>query len=211
MVIKNKDGSIYRLKEPNPLVVDQEWDLLESDLIFHNFDWASETLADDSTTRPSSNPHVWDEGFEKVKKPEQPVEPVESVEQPVESVEQPAEPEHPVEQPAKQQSNLKNVVVMHCLPAVIRDREDELYGEVYKSIQYGEKFTFEGVVVERNDLYMRFWTNIQLSDGSVIYPSKYRDGVKFGEHRWWRVNQIMEKSGGYLTQVVISDYHPDFS
>ena len=58
MVIKNKDGSIYRLKEPNPLVVDQEWDLLESDLIFHNFDWASETLADDSMDHTSSNPHV---------------------------------------------------------------------------------------------------------------------------------------------------------
>lgn len=218
MVIKNKDGTVYKLQEPNPLTKEQEWDLLESDLVFHNFDWASETIENDaSSSTLNSDFNVKDKvvsDFPEIKvepkpepKPEPEPEPEIVLKQP-----EPLKPAEPkVESSPETKAKLKNVVLMHCSPAQIRERQDDLYGDTYKSIQYGEKFTFEAVVVERNDLYMRFWTNIELSEGSVVFPSKYRDGVKFGEHRWWRVNQLVEKSGGYLTQAVVSDYHPDFS
>ena len=40
MVIRNKDGSIYRLKGPNPLLKDQsQWD----DFTVHNFRFEPET------------------------------------------------------------------------------------------------------------------------------------------------------------------------
>ena len=207
MAIKNKDGTVYKLQEPNPLTKDQEWDLLESDFVFHNFDWASETIANDSLSSGlNSDFNVKDSVISDF--PEIKVEPKPEV---VLKDPEPLNPEPKIESNPKTKAKLKNVVLMHCSPAEIRERQDELYGDTYKSIQYGEKFTFEAVIVERNDLYMRFWTNIKLSEGSVVFPSKYRDGVKFGEHRWWRVNQLVEKSGGHLTQAVVSDYHPDFA
>lgn len=211
MVIKNKDGTVYKLQEPNPLTKDQEWDLLESDLVFHNFDWASETIESDppASSTLNSDFNVSDKvvsDFPEIKLEPEPKVVLEEPEVVLKDPEPLPKPET-----EKTRAKLKNVVLMHCSPAEIREREDELYGDTYKSIQYGEKFTFEAVVVERSDLFMRFWTNIKLSEGSVVFPSKYRDGVKFGEHRWWRVSQLVEKSNGYLTQAVVSDYHPDFS
>lgn len=220
MAIKNKDGTVYKLQEPNPLTKDQEWDLLESDFVFHNFDWASETIANDSSSSGlNSDFNVKDSVISDFPEIEIKVDPKPEPEVVLKDPEpevvlkdpEPLNPEPKIESNPKTKAKLKNVVLMHCSPAEIRERQDELYGDNYKSIQYGEKFTFEAVVVERNDLYMRFWTNIKLSEGSVVFPSKYRDGVKFGEHRWWRVNQLVEKSGGHLTQAVVSDYHPDFA
>jgi hypothetical protein len=229
MPIKNKDGTVYKLKEPNPLVKEQEWGLLDSELIFHNFDWTDKTISADSNPNPlSSDFEVKDKVVSDF--PEIKAEPKETevmtgddflkgveeatTEAEIDDVENVVlkDPE-PIKAPESNPSNakLKNVVIMHCSPAEIREREDDLYGDIYKTIQYGEKFTFESVILERNDLYIRFWTNVDLSEGSVVYPSKYRSGVKYGEHRWWRVNQSTEKSGGYLIQAVVSDYHPDFS
>lgn len=105
----------------------------------------------------------------------------------------------------------KHIVIFHCQPAVIRDSTDELYGEEYRTIKRGDKFSFEGVITELDDMRMSFWTNIQLGEASVVFPSKDRRGRSIGQYRWWAVKSSEEHMGGFLHHCMFSDYQPDFS
>lgn len=188
MTIKNKDGSDYRLTQPNPL--SQKQDFSEEEIVLHNFAW-KRTVSDTNSEKTC---------FDKPKtKPEEKV---------FDTV---TEFFSPQPTPLKTERKIDNVVVMHCLPIVLTTRKDELYGETYNTETFGDKFTFESVIVEREDLEMVFWTNIDLSKGSIVYPARYKDGVKFGDYRWWKVSQKEEKSNGFLVKSVLSDVHPDFS
>ena len=197
-MIKKKDGTVYRLNSPNPKVSEQQFWAEKDKFIVHNFDWdkAMTELGDFLPTFPLKKPEVVEP---KVVEPEV-VEP--------EVVEPEAtEPEEEAKEPVY----LKNVVVIHCQPAIVQEHKDDLYDESYKKIQYGEKFTFEGIIIQREDVMILFWTNVKLTKDSILYPSKYRSGVKFGDYRWWKVNEMREKSGGFIVQAVVSDYQPDFT
>jgi hypothetical protein len=178
MVIKNKDGSVYRLSSPNPLVKNQEkWE--KNNIILHNLNWEQKII---ELNEPEEI--IIEEKKEEIKKEEI--------------------------KPKENKPELKNVVLMHCLPAIIKITKDDLYNETRSKINYGEKFTFEGVVIERGDFSIQFWTNIDLAKNSIIYPTKYRDGTPFGDFRWWSVNEIKDKSDGKLITAVISGYQPHF-
>ena len=45
MAITDKDGKVYKLQGPNPLMKDQDkWDM--NDIVLHNFKWGSEVIED---------------------------------------------------------------------------------------------------------------------------------------------------------------------
>lgn len=193
IMLRDKNGNVYRLKEPNPVVKGQtKWS--ESELVFHNLQWEDIVVFDDDENLP---PPVIVQEAPKVIEPKPPEPPEE-------------EPPTPVPTPS-QLGHLKNVVVFHCLPAVKKVHKDELYGESYSKIEYQKKFVFEGIIVETGDLGIKFWTNIDIPEFSVVFPARYRSGVKFGEYRWWKVSGKEKKSNGFLTTAVASDYQPDFS
>ena len=202
-MIKKKDGTVYRLNSPNPLVSDQEFWSEKDKFIIHNFDWEKTLteLGDFMPSFPLQKPST------EVIEPETEVKPIEPEVEPIEP-----EPETDSEVDTKEKPlYLKNVVVIHCQPVITREHKDDLYDESYTKTQYGEKFTFEGIIIQREDFMILFWTNVELTKNSILYPSKYRDGVKFGDYRWWKVNDMREKSGGYVVQAVVSDYQPDFT
>ena len=215
MPLKNKDGTVYQLSSPNPLVKSQKW--VEDDLIFHNLEWKTINIPDKAELLP----FVSDFKTPKVEKPSSQtplvnaklpkpvIEPV-TVDEPV-----PVSVTVSVTEPVIKKPEIKvqqeNVVVMHCLPVVSINKEDDLYGERYKKIEYGEKFTFESVMVQREDLYMIFWTNVNLVKNSIVFPSKYKTGTKFGDYRWWKVGDKKERAGGWMIQAIISEDQPDFS
>jgi len=129
-------------------------------------------------------------------------------------VEEPDE-EYEVETPEPEASKLpkaidKKIVIIYCLPTVVKIIKDELYGDERETTNYGNKFTFEGIIVSRTDLTLQFWTTIQLTKGSVVFPSKYKTGIKFGGYRWWSVTNTEAKTGGFITHCVPSNVQPDF-
>ena len=213
-MIKKKDGTVYRLNSPNPLVSDQEFWAEKDEFIIHNFDW-DKTLTELGDFLPSfqlQKPEVIDpEAIDPEVESEVEPEVIDPKSFPLQKPEvidpEVKEPEVKEEKPLY----LKNVVVIHCQPVIIKEHKDDLYDESYKKNQYGEKFTFEGIIIQREDFMILFWTNIELTKNSILYPSKYRDGVKFGDYRWWKVNDMREKSGGFVVQAVVSDYQPDFT
>lgn len=106
---------------------------------------------------------------------------------------------------AKEEPDIKKINV-YCLPAIIRERKDALYGENYQTIQYGDPFMFEAIPVKEEDLFMQMWTTVEAATqkGSVLYP-------KQGNKRWWKITERVEKSGGWLLTGVLSEYTPSFT
>jgi hypothetical protein len=196
--IKNKDGSSYRLRGPNKLLDGQErWD--EGEVRRHNFRWKGVSIPDD-TPRGSYRPQtvvipeeVRIPDREEIPEPEPGLAVPETV---------PVVPDREVRPviPAGVQKT-----TFHCLPAVIREHEDPVYGERTRTIEYGDPFTFEGVVVSNGHVDFEFWAAAPgIDDGAVVFPINK-------DRRWWRVSTSEEKTGGRLYRCLVSDFTPDFS
>ncbi len=182
MAILNKDGSVYKLKGPNPLMLKQErWD--PDKLVYYNFVWESIIIPDLKKNQPRSLPEP-----EEVKA----IEPEEVISQPQLM---------PLSKPVAPKSTPKPVstIQVHCLPGNLKIYKDTLYNEIRTTISYGEKFIFEATVVERSDLKLVLWSERMISEGSIIYPQT-------GHARWWKVT----KSNSNQITCMPSDEQPSF-
>ena len=189
MPIYNKDGSVYKLRGPSPLAKDQiQWS--KDKITLHNFKWKV-SKTEDSPLKIEN--------------------PIQAIEEfiPPSTIKEP-EPVKPAVTESKDQK-LKNVVIVHFQPTVIVEKKDDLYNEVYSKVQYGEKGMLEGVVADMNDFTMSLWTRLELTRGTVLYPSKYKDGRPFGDRRWWKISAQKSFETGFIYECIPSDYQPDFS
>lgn len=196
MVIKNADGSIFKLNSPNPVMKNQKtW----NGFILHNMEWNPYVSGKDNnqeTKIPVTNEYK-DSFIEELQKnpPEKPVEPEVKVE--------------PKPVPDKNESISKPkfsipTTLCYCLPAKEEKKIDFLYDEVYKSISYDEPFVLEIVITEETDVSFECWTTVEKVDvGSILYP---KNKMK----RWWKITSKDPKTGGYLLKGTISQYQPSF-
>ena len=205
-MIKDSKGNPYKLQKPNPLVEGQELWMNKEKYILHNFSW-DKILIELTDLLPT---FVTQDDVKPIEKKEEIKEEEEEIKEEEEEIKEEEIVRTKIAEETKKKLNLKNLVMMHCLPVVTKETKDELYNETRKAT-YGEKITFECVIVKRDDLCLMFWTNVDVAKNSIVYPSKYRDGVKFGEYRWWKINDYEEKAGGFLIQAIPSDYQPDFT
>lgn len=242
MAIKNKDGSVYKLREPNKLGKTQD-NIDDKQLKFHNFTWEEihaggvgsvvRQHSDFGKIKNAGNVLVVAPTTEKVVSRPKPIEKVEPVfkEEPAipesESVEEKPQDEFVAvkeeETPRYDIPHLKHKTMFHCLPAIQTSSSDDFYGDSWTRLQYGEKFIFPGVMLEKTDLAIQFWTTDprqQVVERSVIYAFAYETWdtdtnryhrVPYTEYRWWRVTGIEKKDGGFLFTAVPSDFQPDFS
>jgi hypothetical protein len=217
MAIFNKDGKVYVLEGPNPLVDKQvKWE--QSQLIFHNFNWDEVTMKGQHTKKPPKP---------QPERPESPLpapipvpiardEPKEIVQEDTSS---PAEPKRDFDLP-----HIKHKVLSYCLPAKVERKTDKLYGESWMKVSYGKKIVFPSVMTDVSDFAIEFWTsdpNEQITEKSIIYPFSYEihnsstgsyDRVPYDEYRWWKVSEKKKiDEGGWLFRAVPSDSQPDFS
>lgn len=216
MPIFNKDGKVYVLEGPNPLVEKQvRWD--PSKLLFHNFKWdetlGSKTNTQTKATKPdlpqaeSSSKETFIAHIPEIKEQKQ--------EDPVMTSEEPKEFDLP---------HIKHKVLSYCLPAKVENKTDKFYGESWMRVSYGQKIIFPSVMVEATDLMIQFWSsdpNGKVTEKSVIYPFAYEiynketesyDRVPYDEYRWWKISERKKvEEGGWLFTAVPSDIHPDFS
>lgn len=212
MSIKDKDGNVYKLRGPNPLVKNRnDWDKNKITLI--NFKKIKEEIFEDKKKN--------------IKKPIDIAEDLSLFQGPEPSkkisaqdfIEKIAEPEQPPEEDKKEfkininvderaaRALLERGVEYYCSP-VIGHKEivDELYGTSYKTPKYGTKFLFDAIIVDQSDLQLQIWCVKDISKDSVIYRKNQQGG-----ERWWRISDTESKSGGYLCLASISDVNPDFS
>lgn len=212
MTIFNKDGKVYVLEGPNPLMEKQvSWD--RSKLNFHNFHWNEISIK--GGIRPKST------------------DPKPVLEEPHED----DQPEYELEEnhdetpasPTKQERDfdlpyIKHKVLSYCLPAKVEIKKDNFYGESWTKVKYGKKMVFPSVMIDVTDFEIEFWTSDpkeQISEKSIIYPFAYEvhntdtnsyDRVPYDEYRWWKVaTKEKREEGGWLFTAVPSDSQPDFS
>jgi len=215
MALKNRDGTPYKLRGPNPMMKNQEvWDGFQT----HNMKFTGETAVDDRETTPLESDFNLRDDFAQdladtrpdinvVEKPPVPVAEEPRPEPVVVEKRFVPEPEQP-----RQKSTVpdRNKVFMWCLPATMRDRRDGMYGSKYQTIQYGKPFSCEGVIVEEGDMHIVVWTTVkEVTTGSILYPKKRAEG-KPDAQRWWRVQDITEKNGGFVMTGYPSDHTPSF-
>lgn len=222
MAIFNKDGKVYILEGPNPLVKKQAtWD--PSKLVFHNFEW-SETV---------SKGHYRTERTKRaaVVKSESPVAPAPIAEQKtVSSHEQDSHQENTNKSHDEETKSdfdlphIKHKVLSYCLPANVQRKTDKFYGESWMKVTYGKKIIFPSVMTEVTDFGIEFWTsdpNDQITEKSIVYPFVYEvynsetgsyDRVPYDEYRWWKISEKKKmEEGGWLFKAEPSDVQPDFS
>jgi len=199
MVLKNKDGSVYKLRSPNPIGKKQDEGWKKDEIVLHNFSWGESKVDDITPLNPYST--IANPKPDPVPDPA----PIPEIKYSVDTI--------PVETPQPQPSSkFKVTVSFYCLPAEVKTVKDTLYGEIYQRRTYGKKFSFEAIVIEATDLKIRFWSTIdKLSKGSIVYPYRYSDGQPYSEYRWWEIYLIEEKSGGFLIEAAPSKDQPDFS
>jgi hypothetical protein len=203
MTLRNKDGTIYKLAGPNPAMKDQNlWDEFKT----HNMQWDSEKAeATDKVTPISSDFDVRETFLSALDKAKADIKVVETKpEMPAPVVERKAvvQPD-PIREEEKVQDGIEKVFI-HVLPAYLRERRDALYGDSYKTIQYGKPTSFEGVILEQTDLAIQVWTDTdKIGVGSVLFP-------KTGFRRWWRVQEKVQKGGGWVLAAMPSDHQPSF-
>lgn len=213
MTLYNKDGSVYKLSGPNPAMEAQDvWD----GFTLHNMSWDSEIKEDSTVVIPKKSDFDLKDNFvtelERTK-PEIKIVVPKSDKTPLQKAPTP---------PAEEKIERKTVVIedakrkeqdqkpeiekdfIHFLPATVKNKIDNLYGESYKTVQYGSPSSFEGVILVQEDFNLVVWTDVnKVTIGSVLYP-------KTMFKRWWRVNSSEPKEGGFLLTCVPSDYQPSF-
>jgi hypothetical protein len=231
MAIKDKDGGVYKLRGPNPLLKNQsEWDASKIRLI--NLGWKDEIIEDERNPIEEIKKNSIDIGKE-LNLEENPPEVAkgkvvpakdfikEIVEPDPKPIMKPVEvvkPE-PVVMPEEDKPVQINVdarmarilkergVEYFCAPCVgFKTHMDDFYGDSYKTPVYGEKYVFDAIVVAESDLQLQFWCVKHISVNSIVYRK-----VKDGGERWWRIQEVEPKTGGFLARAMISDLNPDFS
>lgn len=208
MTLYNKDGSVFKLSGPNPVMKDQE---IWGDFLTHNLQWKPE-ISEDKTVMKSheSDFYVKESFLDALEAAKEAAK--EAVKEDIKVTESSQtivkeELRTPVVRHDSENDVVKEEIektFIHCLPAIIRERKDALYGEFYKTIQYGSPFSFEAVVVSHTDFTYEIWTDTdKVGKGSILYP-------KTGYKRWWRVQEKNQKGSGWLLTSIPSDYQPSF-
>lgn len=231
MAIKNKDGSVFKLRGPNPLMRDQKFWEGNEDVVVHNFDKIKSVDGEESTATTqkfnSNFGKVYETTYTEDEMPKESrvvVLPKEKQEEPKQTsftykakpkpetetpkIEKDELKEEPIASNEKNKSHFRNLerVYLHCLPANIKSVKDRLYGETKTEISYDKPFRFQAAVVTNQDMIFEFWTTIEkVKKGSIVYHSEYRN--------WWKVNKVMPtvENDGFIAQCIQSDTHPDFS
>lgn len=219
MAIFTKDGKVYVLQGPNPLVEKQaSWD--PSKLVLHNLSW--EEIRTGGKRPPQKPPEIPDTNPNP--KQEQDVQKgIEKAGDPINAPKEKDEEPHETADNEFELPYIKYKVLCHCLPAKVENRNDPFYGETWSRVTYGKKFVFPCVIISSNDLSLEFWTSDpdgKISERSVIYPFSYEvhnqdtdayDRVPYDDYRWWKVTSKEPKEGGWLFSSAPSDINPDFS
>lgn len=188
MPIKNKDGTVFKLRGPNPLMKEQNlWDATQ--FVLHNMKFKFVVAMTDTIVTPMATDFKIRDEPSVEKQPEPEI--VETVEPRIIQGKRPEE-------------DIK-LTTCHCLPANINDVEDSIYGDRKRVFVYEQlSFIFEMVIVDQTDLDLRMWTTLShIGPGSIIYPQN-------SDRRWWRIQSRQVIKGGWLYDCVLSDYQPAF-
>lgn len=101
---------------------------------------------------------------------------------------------------------IKDTTLLYCLPMIFTEIEDDVYGEKHKIPTYGDKFTFEAVMVDYTGVSATFFCTLPQGD------SLLSDSIFFvlKERQWWKLKDRTTDGDGTYFHCVLSDIQPSF-
>jgi len=199
MTLYNKDGSVFKLSTPNPVMKDQK---IWTGFTVHNMEWKPEVKEDGTAVLPldsdfslnKTQSEIFLDELNQTKdlKPD----PEQIFERKIE------EKEDKIKKEKQNKTDIEKTFV-YCLPATIRETKDELYGDIIKTIQYDKPTSLEAVILSQTDMTMEMWTETNFGEGSILYP-------KNGDKRWWKIQTSQTKLGGWILKCIMSQDQPSF-
>ena len=226
MAIKDKDGSILKLRGPNPVMrVQDRWDF--DTITTENFRPDEQIVLRDDRKRSESvdsefvprdigeelelTDKTTDDRFVSAEQflgeldeQNEAATPVEPDLRPPTTPTETATTPTPLPDRTARRLIAENTTTIWCAPVVETEFKDDLYGERRIRRSYGQKVLLEGIIVSESDSEMIFWSEPLCGNGSIVYPQNR-------SKRWWRVESSETKTGGHLHRTIFSDVNPDFS
>lgn len=208
MAIYKKDGSIYRFSEPNKIMIYQDlWIKFQKHNMylfgkFNKIDTNTEenchNVLDLTTKKQKEDVKIDDNIFyEKIEKEEVKIDLKKETSYTKEVVAQ------VFNQDDNQLAKYKKTIA-HCLIAKVKEKIDDLYGDISKKVEYVDKFTAEIIILSVDDFNFKFFALIdKFSLDTIIYP---QDKQK----RWWQVVNIEDKFDGFIISCLPSKLQPSF-
>jgi hypothetical protein len=187
-MIKNSDGSPYKIRKPNPLMLQQEIEEQPIEVI-HNFS-PEEIVLQSKGKKKITTAFPATIGV---------MEPHPQIQEQIkanELVEEEYIPE------VKEEIESDNKVNCWCLPADWKDFYDPLYEETRKNLVYGNKFMFEGIVLNADETDYQMWMKAKIKPSSIVFVSPNR--------RWWKVIKVTESEDGFIVNCMPSLERPSF-
>ena len=240
MAIKNKDGSVYKLRGPNPLMKEQDrWNLKktkiynlgqgETEVVEYEdkkkkeFEESLIKIDEERGLKEETQVVYPDEFFAEIQKPE----PEEVIEIPIEVVEEPTpepkeeiveEPEEDVPEPKEDEKISINLDPEAA--RILKERSSVFFcvpktGEMtHVDDLYGETYSTDKYGSKfLFDAVVVDESDLEMKIWSVKELSKgsiIRRKAK--EARWWKVSDIEpQDTGGHLSRLITSDVNPSFS
>ena len=224
MVIKNKDGSVYKVRGPNPIMMSQEvWDNFE----VHNMDFSPDIV--NNKQNPQKPNKKLDFGTTTTvtaeqQKPEMPTPPpppkeakikeevkIQEFEIPDFTKPEPTQSPQPetdeeVLRPQTVNEKLRNYKkdIMYCMLAETKEVVDPLYSDKTVKIKYTRNFVFENFIIKEDDMELIFWSHLDfLTKNSILYP-------KNDTRRWWKINSVRSAPEGCFIVCGPTDIQTSF-
>jgi hypothetical protein len=201
MAIYDRNGNVYKLRGPNPIMQTQrEWDRSKLQLI--NLGGKTHEMVVEAESE-----HVAVIKKETPKPRAKTVDAHKFIEE-IRAI--PAEPVAPQIPPKPRLDDTVAKILkergatFYCAPAVSRTVKDDFYGNSHGVLEYGEKYLFQGIPIDESDFELQFWSLDPVTVGSIVYR-------KDRGERWWKVREVMDQSGGWISNCLPSEVNPDFS
>ena len=231
MAIKNKDGSVYRLNGPNPMMTNQ---VLWKDFKRHNLKYSVEQIVPASKRKRNEGQNrieklnIGENASYKappVKKDEFFVDEKGSKKEIVKEKIVPRVPEIPVEikhaeevelisgpPPVEDENEPKQVLIdddvvlvkAYILPCTTKTVYDKLYDEKIVKVSYGDKTETKVAPLSYENNSANFWHPTKFSEGTIIYPSN-------NQKMWWQVEISVPYKNGFIMKCIPSDKNPRFN
>jgi hypothetical protein len=226
MTIKNKDGSVYKVRGPNPIMKEQDvW----KDFTVHNMNFDQETLQTNiNITKKTKKIDLGSTTKIADLKPETPLPTVPPppknamVEEEINIIQnEPFElpdfdsqedistentSDEKVLKPTNINEKLKNYPkdIMYCMLAEVKEKIDPLYQEKQVKISYIRNFLFENIIISESDMSLVFWSHLDfITKSSIVYP-------KNNSRRWWKIDKIKKAPDGMFFSCVPTVVTPNF-
>ena len=198
MTLYNKDGSVYKLSAPNPIIKDQQ---IWTKFVVHNMKWRPEYKEDGTAISP-----IEEDFAQEIKSQAELFLDELTTSKEDDSAEKIIEQKIEIKEDEKQKTIKSNEIektFIYCLPAKLKEKVDNLYGDTFKTISYDNPTSFESVILSQNDMIIEMWSEIKYEKETILYP-------KNGDKRWWKISEITPKLGGWIIKGIPSQDQPSF-